>query len=84
MPVVSRIFLGTPGATQIAHPSISGVRILGVCREGLGYKKGIVTPGNREYVKVGPTIHFNIPFTGDASTSSTSDLREKVFVLYES
>lgn len=81
MSVQSKIFIGTPGSTQILSFLFTGVRILGVKRSGLGYKQGVLVPGNREFVKIGPVINFLIPFSGDLTDDPTR--KETVFVLFE-
>lgn len=84
MSIQSRTFNAVPGTTSVAHPVLGGATLLGVKREGVTHYPGIITPGNLEFVKSGIAIHFNpaVPFTGDTSPTGTSDIVEKVWVLF--
>lgn len=77
--VASRYFIATPGLTQIFHPSLVGVNVLNVKREGTGYDETAGAPGNRQFWYVAGRIVFQNAFTG----SPADDVREIVFVLYE-
>lgn len=75
--IVSRTYTTTPGLHFMHHPSISGVRILGVKREGTGLVRNYVpfTIGNREFGYFAARIFVDItnPFFDG----------EKLWVLYE-
>lgn len=75
--MVGRTYNTTAGGTSLYHPSLSGVRILGVWKEGTEYNR-IAPPGSPvgiEFVYIANRIVFdsNIPFING----------EKIFILYE-
>lgn len=49
---------GAEGDTTVSSGTLSGKTILGVQREGVGFKKIVGTPGSREYAFSGTTITF--------------------------
>jgi hypothetical protein len=81
MSIVSRTYAATPGATQVIHFTLTNARILGVKRSGITHYPGVLTPGNLEFVKIGPVLNFQIPFSGDLTDDPTR--KETVFVLFE-
>jgi hypothetical protein len=82
--ITSRVFDAPAGGTEIFHYSLRRVRILGVEREGIGLEiiSGVLTPSGNEvaYLGVG-RLKFDTanPFFG----GTTSDIIEKIYVLYE-
>lgn len=75
MSVRSRTYSVVAGADFLWHPSISGVRILGVKREGLGLAQTSSAPGNRQFRYLAGRIYI------DANNLFTAG--EKMWVLYE-
>lgn len=75
--IISRTYHTTPGAYFIHHPTLSGVRILGVKREGTGLVRNY-TPGgqgNREFGYFASRIYVD-------ATNRFND-GETIWVLYE-
>jgi len=76
--ITSRTFNTTPGATQLMHPSLYGVSLLCVKREGIEYDKisPLSTPSGLQYYNSAHRLVFDplVPF----------NVGEKIFVLYES
>jgi hypothetical protein len=66
MPVRSRVFNATQGLTQIAHASLSGVRVLWVKRTGRGHFKvsSFTVPAGLQFRHIATSIRFSpdIPF----------------------
>lgn len=77
MAVRSRIFTPVPGTTQIGHPSLYGVRMLGVSRSGDVLDLGTfpAAPGNHKYTYGLSTIYFD--------PTNPFNLGEKVWVIFE-
>lgn len=73
----SRPYNTVPGTSQMGHFSLSGVRVLGVTREGTWLQRNGLpgSQGNREFQYFARTIYV--------STSEPFNPGEKIWVLYE-
>jgi len=75
--VICREYRTTPGANRLYHPSLSGVRILWVKRNGIGLTKVplLSTIGNREFSYGFASIYVD--------ENNRFGAGEKIEILYE-
>jgi hypothetical protein len=86
MSVRVKYYIGMVGQNKITDAALSNVSILCVTRSGMVYSRGIITPGNLQFVySAGPgRITFQNVFNGPAPDLpvSLTDL-EQVSVKYK-
>lgn len=71
--ISSQTFATTPGMSSFFNPVLTGVYILAVKREGLGFTETTGAPGSGEFKNTAGIILFNAVFAAG----------EKVWVLFE-
>lgn len=77
--ITSRTFVTLPGASTVVSPSLSGVRILGVKRSGLGLTEVpvLTLPADNEFRYFVSQGRIQVP------PSNPFNAGEKMWVLYE-